>query len=107
MVSSNTIYIADSYNQRVQEWPIPGTNSTTVAGPAAGGATFAVTGFNYPGDVAIDSRGTLYVADTNNHRVMRWSNNSASGTLFAGTGKRSSLGRIGRVMSCIEALLSS
>ena len=73
--SSGNIYIADAGNHRVRRVAPSGTIST-VAGTGDGGysgdgglATEAR--LRYPTGVAVDSSGTLYVADMGNFRVRR------------------------------------
>jgi cysteine-rich repeat protein len=51
------------------------------------GAVAATTiGLNYPGDVAVDRAGNIYIADTVNHRVHRVDGASGVATAVAGTG---------------------
>jgi RHS repeat-associated protein len=68
-----SLYIADTYNQRIRRVGPDGI-ITTVAGTGAGGyngdgipATQAQ--LNYPNGVAVGPDGSLYIADTNNHRI--------------------------------------
>lgn len=89
MDTSNTLYISDRYNHRVQKWLIGASNSTTVAGLYNGTASSTLNGLNSPNDVAVDSSGNLYVADTMNHRVLLWTTGASSGILYAGNGKTS------------------
>ncbi|CAF5108533.1 unnamed protein product, partial [Rotaria sp. Silwood1] len=47
----------------------------------------ALTQLSYPKGLFVDHLGTIYVADTGNHRVMRWSKGAKQGTVIArGTG---------------------
>jgi hypothetical protein len=68
---NGTVYVADTINNRIRKITPAGV-VTTFAGQAM--AAFAnATGtnalFNRPQGVAVDSAGTVYVADTNNHRI--------------------------------------
>ena len=45
---------------------------------------------NYPIDIFIDSYDTLFIADGNNNRVVKYYTNSTSGILVAGPGPGSS-----------------
>ena len=93
--SSGDLYIADTFNDRVQE--VPSSSGTqwgqsmtvndiyTVAGDAGGGfgdtgdggpATSALLGF--PAGLAIDSSGNLYIADSDNSRIQEVASSSGS-----------------------------
>ena len=86
--SEGNIYIADTENHRIRKVGAEG-NISTVAGSAGfglsgdgGPATAAELVF--PADVAVDSAGNLYIADTENHRVRRVDARGYIAT-FAGT----------------------
>ena len=79
--NADNLYVADTFHHRVlfYEKPLAGgdtipdrifgqvdLNTTT---PNAGGAISANT-LHYPSGLAMDSAGNLYVADSNNHRVL-------------------------------------
>ena len=75
--SSGNLYIADSANNRIRM--VSGGIITTVAGDGTAGfsgdggpATSAA--LNQPTGVAVDSKGNLFIADTNNNRVREVSN---------------------------------
>jgi sugar lactone lactonase YvrE len=96
--SSNNLFIADSFNQRIRKVGVNGT-ITTVAGSGTpnhvgysgdgGAATNAA--FDYPEDVTVDSAGNLFIADSGNNVIRKVSTNglisTAVGSGFdAGTG---------------------
>ncbi|MEQ1886904.1 MAG: BACON domain-containing carbohydrate-binding protein [Bryobacteraceae bacterium] len=87
--SSGDIYIADTFNHRVRK--ISNGTITTVAGNGVrgysgdGGAATSAQ-LNYPWGVAVDSSGSLYIADTANHVIRKVS--GATITTFAGTGSQ-------------------
>jgi len=85
--SSNTLYIGDLNNSRVQKWPMGAWAGTTVAGQANGSSGSANNSLSQAGGIAIDSADGIYVADIFNSRVQYWSNGASSGTTLAGTGK--------------------
>ncbi|CAM4756201.1 unnamed protein product [Rotaria magnacalcarata] len=88
--SSNTLYIADRGNNRVQQWVTNASSGSTVAGQASGAVGSALNYFNRAGGVVIDSAGNLYVTDPFNDRVQYWANGSMSGSIIIGTGACSS-----------------
>jgi sugar lactone lactonase YvrE len=72
--SKGNLYIADSSANRIRKVTATTGTITTVAGN--GQAGFAGDGgpatsaqLNYPGEIAVDSIGNLYVADTNNYVI--------------------------------------
>ncbi|CAF0947933.1 unnamed protein product [Adineta steineri] len=71
--NGQTLYIADTNNNRVMRWNIGDTQGSVVAGSASGVAGKTNTLLSYPGDVALDPTETyLYISDYNNNRVQRF-----------------------------------
>jgi uncharacterized protein (TIGR03437 family) len=75
--SAGNMYIADSGNNRIRK--VSGGVITTVAGTGALGYNgdnipASSAQLSYPWDVAVDSAGNLYIADTGNHLVREVSN---------------------------------
>ena len=69
--SVGNLYVADTFNNTIRRLTLVGTNlvSTTLAGGAGGAGYTDGTNnvrFNGPSGVAVDSAGTVYVADTTN-----------------------------------------
>ncbi len=84
---AGNLYIADVNNNRIRRVDAGTGNISTVAGGGSalgdnGPATSAQIG--NPGNVAFDSAGNLYVADTGNHRI-RKVDTAGVITTFAGT----------------------
>jgi sugar lactone lactonase YvrE len=93
--SAGTLYFADADNHRVRQVDSSTGKIFTVAGtgePAYSGDGGAATSarLNTPQGVAVDSTGTLYFADTGNHRVRKVSGGII--TTVAGTGSAGSSG---------------
>jgi hypothetical protein len=84
--SSNTLYIGDLNNSRVQKWPMGAWIGTTVAGQANGSWGTANNSLDQVGGIAIGSADDIYVVDIFNCRVQYWPNGASSGTIVAGAG---------------------
>lgn len=84
---SNTLYIADRNNNRVQKFLMGSSTGVTIAGQSNGTGGIALDMLNQPSDLDVDSSGNIYVVDSHNHRVVFWSVGSTSGLVVAGTGK--------------------
>jgi sugar lactone lactonase YvrE len=68
--ADGNVYVADTYNHRVQRWAPAATVGVTVVGGNGQGS--AANQLNYPHGVALDYSGNVYVLDTNNHRVQKF-----------------------------------
>jgi DNA-binding beta-propeller fold protein YncE len=68
-----TLYVADTGNNRVMKWIIGATQGSVFAGSAIGVAGNTNELFNQPADVTLDPTETyLYVSDYGNHRIQRF-----------------------------------
>lgn len=87
--SKGNLYIANSHNHRIRK--VASGTITTVAGTGTagfsgdGGAATAAQ-LSLPSAVALDSAGTLYIADTNNQRIRKVTGTSI--TTVAGDGEQ-------------------
>jgi sugar lactone lactonase YvrE len=86
-----SLFICDTQNHRIRKVDMSTGIVTTVAGTGVAG--FSGDGgpavkaqFNYPGGLAVDARGNLFVSDTWNHRVRRIDASTGIVTTVAGTG---------------------
>ncbi|CAF0829287.1 unnamed protein product [Adineta steineri] len=82
--SNDNMYFTDRNNHRVVYWANGASSGTTIAG-ITGTSGFTNNTFNWPCAITRDSStGTLYIADTYNHRIMKYFANASSGTVVAG-----------------------
>ncbi|MCP4000514.1 MAG: hypothetical protein GY727_06365, partial [Gammaproteobacteria bacterium] len=93
--SIGNIYIADAANQRIRKVDTSGV-ITTVAGNgqqgySGDGGPAVELKLNWPRDVAVDSLGNIYIADTYNQRI-RKVNTSGIITTVAGNGQQGDSG---------------
>ncbi len=94
------LYIADAGNNRIRKIDLDSGDITSVAGVTAAGFTgdggpAQKARLNSPAGVAVTSSGTVYIADTDNHRVRRIGS-SGDITTVAGTGTAGFSGDGGR-----------
>ena len=84
---SNTLYITDTSNNRIQRWLRAASTGTTIAGQANGTWGKTATDFRSPAGILVDSNSNIYVADGGNSRIQFWSAGASSGVTIAGNGK--------------------
>ena len=81
---TNTMYICDYNNNRIQLW-LPGAlHGSTIAGDSGGSSGSASTRLDEPVDLTFDIHGNMYVVDMNNDRVQMFAPNSSVGRTVAG-----------------------
>ena len=93
------VYIAESRGHRVRKVDSTGIISTIAGTGESGfggdGAAATAALLNGPSDVAVDSAGNVYVADTSNHRVRAIDTDeiirTVAGTGFGGTGREGAI----------------
>ncbi|MFE2970402.1 RICIN domain-containing protein [Streptomyces sp. NPDC059340] len=87
--STGTLYFSDHVNHRVRKITTDGKISTVagtgVAGSQGDNGPAVSAQLNYPREVAVDSAGAVYIADTNNHRIRKITADGKISTI-AGTG---------------------
>lgn len=89
--SSGNVFVADTTNHKIRKITAAGV-VTTMAGSGTLGSTDATgiaASFNYPADVAVDTAGNVYVADTENHRIRKITSAGVV-TTFVGSGSQGS-----------------
>ena len=83
--NSKTIYVADMWNSRIQRWNQNAIKGTTAAGSPNGIAGNDSLTLNYPNDVIVDDEtNVVYVIDSSNNRVQRWTPNATQADTIAG-----------------------
>ncbi|CAF0795080.1 unnamed protein product [Adineta ricciae] len=81
--ANGAIYIVDHGNNRVVKWLPGATNGTIVAGGYGSGSS--ANQLNSPYGIFIpNNSSTIWIADTVNHRIVRW-NSSTTGTPICGS----------------------
>ena len=87
---SGNVYIADTFNSTIRKIAPDGVVST-IAGIAGQSGSVdgqgATARFSHPSGVALDSGGTVFVADSNNHTIRRITTAGAVTTLAGSPGK--------------------
>ena len=63
-----TLYVADTYNNKVKQVDPTSGRTQTIAGPSAANTGEAESAFDEPAGISA-AAGKLFVADTNNHRI--------------------------------------
>ncbi|MFE9680884.1 RICIN domain-containing protein [Streptomyces sp. NPDC006285] len=117
--SAGDLFVADAENHRIRKVTPDGSISTFAgtgtAGSVEDGGSAASAQLHLPLGVVVDSTGTLYVSDHNNHRVRKIALDGKIST-FAGTGTEGSGGDdgpataaelnypLGLAVNCVDAL---
>lgn len=65
------VYVADTYNHRVQFFLAGQSNGTTIAGVTLK-PNVDPASLNYPSSIVIDAQYNLYIADSGNHRIQKY-----------------------------------
>lgn len=100
--AGQVVFVADSRNHRIRAISPQGQVTTVAGGGEADGVGGRAEGaalsarFSYPSGIAVDPAGTLYVADTGNHRICRvkegqvtaWAGGAEGGTDGVGSAAR-------------------
>ena len=81
------LYVSDLSNYRILRFPpgsTSGTSSAVVAGTGTAGA--GPTQLDGPHQIFVDEARTIYITDSNNHRIQKWVYGACAGVTVAGTG---------------------
>ena len=93
--ASGNLYVADNYNNRVKRYLENGTLDTSWgSGGIVGNGTAGddALQFNKPCDVAADPSGNVYIADSDNDRIKRYTSDGALDTSWGNGGILSKYG---------------
>ncbi len=71
--------MSDRYNHRVMKRKLGAKEGIIVAGNQTEGNSLKQ--LSCPTGIVVDQLGAVYVADSNNHRVMRWSKEAVQGSI--------------------------
>lgn len=80
------LFVVDRWNHRIMSWEVGGNAGKAVAGSASGGMYGqSLKLLSNPGGVDIANNGeTIFVSDTDNHRIVRWREGDTEGEVVAG-----------------------
>ncbi|CAF1075166.1 unnamed protein product [Rotaria sp. Silwood1] len=82
---SDAVYVADTWNNRIQKWSKNAQEGITVAGSSNGSYGYDAALLNNPVDIFVDTEtGVLYIADTYNRRIQRWLPGALKGDTIVG-----------------------
>jgi hypothetical protein len=70
--SSGNVYVSDTGNNRVQKFNSSGTFLAKWGTPGSGNGEFSLNVAGHPGGIAVDASGNVYVADTGNNRIQKF-----------------------------------
>ena len=87
--SDGSVYITDHHNHRILRWDYGAYEGVLVAGNNLEGGDNAggsLNRLNGPHAIYVDKDKNIYIADTNNHRVVKWANGANEGVVVAGAG---------------------
>ncbi|CAF3543819.1 unnamed protein product [Rotaria sp. Silwood2] len=82
--ASKAIYVADTWNHRIQKWMPGATSGKTVAGQT-GISGARLNQLAVPATLIVDINENMLIVDAGNNRIMLWTIGSSHGTQIAGT----------------------
>lgn len=77
----NELYVADSYNHKIKQIELSNNNATTWLGTGKPGSSLDPVQLAEPGGLTVAGR-DLYIADTNNHRILKVDLGTKATTVF-------------------------
>jgi len=91
--NAGNLYVADTYNCTIRKVTGTGVVTTLAGNPGLPGSADGPNGtalFNYPGGVAVDSAGNVYVADSGNNTIRKVTSGGMVTTLAGSAGQAGS-----------------
>ena len=82
--AGNTLYVADTGNHRIQMWSPGATRGITVAGITSYYGN-ALNQLWSPQTLVVDMNSNMFIVDTVNDRIMKWTIGASSGVVIAGS----------------------
>jgi len=82
--NSGNIYVSDLNNHRVLKYTLSSGSYTQSVVAGGNNSGNSLNQLNRPWGIYVDSSETVYVADSYNHRIMKWSSGASQGVLVAG-----------------------
>lgn len=79
---NSNMFIADRGNNRIHRWALYDTIGTTVAGLSNGSSGSALDQLQLPNAVGFDLSGNMYVADSRNYRIQKYSITAQADTVL-------------------------
>ncbi|MBI4330927.1 MAG: hypothetical protein HY673_06580 [Chloroflexi bacterium] len=91
--SNGYIYVMDQWNHKVKYFTDTGGDPNGGSPNSWGQFGTAVGDFKYPQGIGVDASGNIYVADSNNHRIQKFSAAGTNGVAWGGAGSGSGNGQ--------------
>lgn len=82
--SSNNLYVAGYYTNRIQKLITNTSITVTVAGNSNSTAGDTNDLLRLPNNLLFDANNNIYITDRGNNRIQFWANGATSGTTVAG-----------------------
>jgi DNA-binding beta-propeller fold protein YncE len=80
-VDGPTLFVADTYNHRIKQIDLASAKVESWVGTGRSGTSLQPVELNEPGGIAVSAE-TLWVADTNNHRILQIDRSSKSASVL-------------------------
>ncbi|CAF1218589.1 unnamed protein product [Adineta steineri] len=78
------LYVSDIMKNEVRRWKMGDYNNEGIVVAGGNDEGDELNQFNHPNFIFVDEDQSVYVSDTGNHRVMKWSKGAKEGTIMAG-----------------------